>query len=59
MRFTTIVLGLMSVVLVSHPAHAQEKYPAKPIRVLIPFGPGGGPDIVARVIGEQVRGISG
>jgi tripartite-type tricarboxylate transporter receptor subunit TctC len=58
-RFITIMLGLMSVMFASQAAPAQEKYPTKPIRVLIPFGPGGAPDIVARVVGEQVRGILG
>ncbi len=34
--------------------HAQDKYPSKPIRLLTPFAPGGGSDILARIIGPQV-----
>jgi tripartite-type tricarboxylate transporter receptor subunit TctC len=34
--------------------HAQEKYPAKPIRVLTPFAPGGGSDILARLIAPHI-----
>ncbi len=40
-------------------AHAQEKYPTKPIRLLTPFAPGGGSDILARIIGPQVSEVFG
>jgi tripartite-type tricarboxylate transporter receptor subunit TctC len=35
-------------------AHAQEKYPSKTIRLLTPFAPGGGSDILARLISPQM-----
>jgi tripartite-type tricarboxylate transporter receptor subunit TctC len=35
-------------------AHAQSKYPTKPIRLLTPFAPGGGSDILARAISPHV-----
>jgi tripartite-type tricarboxylate transporter receptor subunit TctC len=37
------------------PAAAQEKYPTRPIKIIGPYAPGGATDIVARVIGEQLR----
>ena len=40
-------------------AHAQDKYPAKPIRLLTPFAAGGGSDILARMIGPQVSAVFG
>ena len=36
------------------PAQAQD-WPQKPIRVIIAFGPGGGTDIVGRIIGQSLQ----
>jgi tripartite-type tricarboxylate transporter receptor subunit TctC len=38
----------------SFPAKAQD-YPSKPIRVVVPFGPGTGPDVLARVVTRQLE----
>jgi len=35
-------------------ALAQAKYPSRPIRILIPFAAGGGTDVVARIVGQQL-----
>lgn len=32
----------------------EEKYPAKPIRIIVPFPPGGSNDVVARYIGQRL-----
>jgi len=34
-------------------AFAQADYPAKPIRLLVPFGPGSTPDVFARLVSEH------
>jgi tripartite-type tricarboxylate transporter receptor subunit TctC len=36
------------------PASAQD-YPNKPIRIVVPFGPGGGADIVGRIFGQALQ----
>jgi tripartite-type tricarboxylate transporter receptor subunit TctC len=41
------------------PASGQSQYPAKPIKVIVPYAPGGLTDVVARHYAEQVRKILG
>src|SRR5258708_11138822 len=38
---------------------AQDKYPSKPIKVVVPFGPGSATDIVMRIVGEHMRLVLG
>ena len=35
---------------------AAEDFPTKPIRLIVPFPPGGPNDIIARVIGQRMSG---
>jgi tripartite-type tricarboxylate transporter receptor subunit TctC len=39
---------------ISGPAFAQSDYPNRPIRLIIPFPPGGSNDVVGRMIGDQL-----
>ncbi len=43
-----------SLALAALPAHAQTPWPAKPIRLVVPFAPGGSTDVVGRVIAEYL-----
>jgi tripartite-type tricarboxylate transporter receptor subunit TctC len=36
-------------------AHAQDAWPSKPIRIVVPFAAGGTSDILARTIGEKLQ----
>lgn len=50
-RLMTAMLGLL---LATGGAQAQQNYPTKPVRVVIPFAPGGGVDIVGRLLGARL-----
>ena len=34
-------------------AHAADAWPAKPLTLVVPFGAGSSPDIMARIVGEE------
>ncbi|MBL8325706.1 MAG: tripartite tricarboxylate transporter substrate binding protein [Rubrivivax sp.] len=40
-------------------AHAQATYPDKPVRFLVPYPPGGGTDVIARIVQERFAGTLG
>ena len=41
------------------PAMAQERWPVKPVRLVVPFSPGGSTDVVARMIGQKLSVLWG
>jgi tripartite-type tricarboxylate transporter receptor subunit TctC len=55
-----VAITALAVVAGAGPAFAQaDKYPIKPIKVVVPYAPGGATDIVARILGDQLRQILG
>jgi tripartite-type tricarboxylate transporter receptor subunit TctC len=53
-----IVLSLAATTMVQA-AHAADTYPNRPIRLIVPYPPGGGTDIVGRVLGEKLSASLG
>jgi tripartite-type tricarboxylate transporter receptor subunit TctC len=54
-RINRILLSFFVIVFVVAAAQAQDKYPSKPVKVTVPFGPGSATDIVIRIVGEELR----
>src|SRR3954465_11681267 len=48
------ILALLAGALAPIPARAAS-YPSRPIKIIVPFGPGGSGDITARLIGKQIE----
>jgi tripartite-type tricarboxylate transporter receptor subunit TctC len=55
------ILGLagLSIACGTVAAEAQDKFPSKPIKIILPYGPGSATDIITRIMCEQLRQILG
>jgi len=40
-------------------ATAQDQYPSRPVKVIVPYAPGGATDIVARIVGDAFQKVTG
>jgi tripartite-type tricarboxylate transporter receptor subunit TctC len=54
MKKLALLFACMFVVLLPRTAAAQE-WPAKVVKIMVPFGPGSTPDIVARLMADELR----
>lgn len=53
-RFSPI-MAIAAIALIAAPgAHAQTAYPDKPIRLIVPWAPGGATDVIGRMVGQQL-----
>ena len=55
LKAITAAAMLATIALGAAPALAQQDYPSKPIKLLIPFTPGGGTDFVSRVVATKLN----
>jgi len=58
-RLNTLLFVALCLAVGAGEASAQDKYPLKPIRVLVPYAPGGATDITARIVGDQMHRMLG
>ena len=49
-----VLIAAAVAVLLPASASAQETWPSRPIRMMVPFAPGGGSDVIARTIGARL-----
>ena len=53
MSITRICMATLAAAVLAAPALAQD-YPSKPVRIIVPFPPGGSTDIITRTIGQKL-----
>ena len=55
-RMYRLLAALALATTAMHHAHAQEKYPTRPVEVIVPWGPGGGADQTGRIVAKLLEG---
>lgn len=53
-RRTFLAAGAAALATSATGSHAQDAYPARPIRMVVPFPPGGAADFLGRTVGERL-----
>lgn len=58
-RALLLLAALALTFAVATPIFAQSGYPNKPIRIIVPFGPGGSSDVIARILAVRLQQVLG
>lgn len=53
------LLGAVLLACAALATHAQDKYPSRPVKLVVPLAPGGAPDVLARVLAEKLSAAWG
>ena len=53
-HIASVFAALAALLLLAAPGRAQQSYPDKPVRMVVPWPPGGSVDIVARLVSEKL-----
>ena len=59
MKRLGLVAASLALAFAAIPASAQDKYPSKTVKIVVPYAPGGATDITSRLFGEQLKNILG
>lgn len=51
-RVLLLMAGILAAAAIT--AHAQQQYPSRPVRFIVPFSPGGASDTAARIVGQKL-----
>ncbi len=57
--FVALAAALVCAAVAGGPVAAEDKFPSRPIELIVPFGPGGGADQLARLTGKLLEPIVG